>query len=725
MLNTQNSKIVLAKLLATENITVQYQKVETASFNVGTRTLTMPIIDDITDDVQDLFIGHEVGHALFTPSEYGTVQEGMPRGFGTFLNVVEDARIERDIKVRYPGLKRSFSKGYAEFMRQDFFKVRGKDLSRLLLIDRINLHFKIGAYCNIEFTTEESVLVRKVENCQNFDDVVAVANELFEYCKQELEDKKQEDRQEFESDNFGFDDFGDDEDDYGQGLDGDEEDGEGASQKSSRSDSDDSDIDDGSILSSEIESYDNEVKSVTDEKLQESLRQMAASDKTITVGNLSSTENLDYNRMIVSYKDLIGNVLIENDTLLRILKSYSKENLINAFGEFESRNKNAIQYLVKEFELRKKAAENRRIVVSDTGVLDTNKLHTYKFNDDIFRKIGSVSAGKNHGVVIFLDWSGSMTDNMLGTIEQVLTLVSFCQKIKVPYEVYAFSTEYEKHKDSPTTYVPTIDAPTEKNSVIFTDRFTLLNLFSSKMKTQEFRKMARDLLIYAKFCGTHMGYTLSNPIMRLGGTPLNSTIFAASGIVNRFRKAYKSEIVNVIFLTDGEDTSNLPISDDSSAAMTKWHYRNVSEPTPYSTSYIYDTETKKRYKIGSLGVTPTLLQILKDRTGCNLIGFYIVDKAKRNFISAYGRLSSDADALGSYTKFRENKFFGILNYGYDEYFLIPGGSSLVTDDEDLDDILGDGAVGASARKLRGAFLKMNRNRLTNRVLLSKTIERIA
>ena len=60
-------KSQLAKLLATEDLVVENKQVETACFNVHTRVLTLPIWDRASGEVYDLLVGHEVGHALFTP----------------------------------------------------------------------------------------------------------------------------------------------------------------------------------------------------------------------------------------------------------------------------------------------------------------------------------------------------------------------------------------------------------------------------------------------------------------------------------------------------------------------------------------------------------------------------------------------------------------------------------------------------------------------------------
>ena len=63
--------------------------------------------------------------------------------------------------------------------------------------------------------------------------------------------------------------------------------------------------------------------------------------------------------------------------------------------------------------MKKSADEYRRAATSKTGVLDTNKLHTYKYNDDIFKKVTVIPEGKNHGLVMYLDWSGSMQTSCL------------------------------------------------------------------------------------------------------------------------------------------------------------------------------------------------------------------------------------------------------------------------------------------------------------------------
>ena len=68
--------------------------------------------------------------------------------------------------------------------------------------------------------------------------------------------------------------------------------------------------------------------------------------------------------------------------------------------------------------------------------------------------------GKNHGMMMFFDWWGSMQDKMTATIHQLMNLTMFCQKVNIPFEVYAFSNDsynrwdrdarYETQKDKKT-----------------------------------------------------------------------------------------------------------------------------------------------------------------------------------------------------------------------------------------------------------------------------------
>ena len=140
-LETMKDKSTLVKLLAEEDVTVSYQSVPTASFNVETREVTLPIWKDKSEDVMDMMSLHEVGHALYTPMDL--MEKGKEKKVShSFLNVLEDVRIEKMIQDKYLGSRKVFKKAYKELISKDFFGVKDKDLSKLNLIDRINMHYK-------------------------------------------------------------------------------------------------------------------------------------------------------------------------------------------------------------------------------------------------------------------------------------------------------------------------------------------------------------------------------------------------------------------------------------------------------------------------------------------------------------------------------------------------------------------------------------------------------
>ena len=129
----------LAKLLAEEDINVVHRQQETAAFDVKNRELSLPIWKEMSKDVQDLMTVHEVGHALWTPLEMLEKARKENIEF-SFVNVLEDVRIEKKVQNKYLGSIRVFSRGYKELIGNNFFGTNDRNVSKMNLIDRINLH---------------------------------------------------------------------------------------------------------------------------------------------------------------------------------------------------------------------------------------------------------------------------------------------------------------------------------------------------------------------------------------------------------------------------------------------------------------------------------------------------------------------------------------------------------------------------------------------------------
>jgi hypothetical protein len=120
---------MLARLLATENISVVHQNIPTAFFDLRTRSLHLPMWSNASGSLYDMLVGHEVAHALFTPADgWRTAIDTISAATGCerdtakqYLNIVEDARIERMIQTKFRGLKADFINAYKTLMEREFF----------------------------------------------------------------------------------------------------------------------------------------------------------------------------------------------------------------------------------------------------------------------------------------------------------------------------------------------------------------------------------------------------------------------------------------------------------------------------------------------------------------------------------------------------------------------------------------------------------------------------
>lgn len=243
-------KETLAKLMATENVDIVHGDYKTAAFDIENRILYLPDYVDLGEDVYDLLISHEVSHALNTPIEgyHSATEDEQDQKFKGFLNIVEDARIEKMIQRKFPGLKKSYITGYKKLFDKDMFGIKNysqKELDDMLLIDRLNIRAKLGKLAaNVNIKNEEKHFEDKLNKLKTWDDVVKLAKELYEYCKDEL-DKKQESDDTIKS--------------QGKSKDGSEDEGEaGDSQDQSQDQSGDENGSDGDDQSSEDDSQESD-----------------------------------------------------------------------------------------------------------------------------------------------------------------------------------------------------------------------------------------------------------------------------------------------------------------------------------------------------------------------------------------------------------------------------------------------------------------------------------
>ena len=408
-------KSQLAKLLATEDIVVENRDVQTAQFDVDSRVLTLPKWKRASNSVYDMLVGHEVGHALYTPNV--DPPKDIPH---SFVNIVEDARIEKKMKHRYPGLAKSFYKGYKELSDDDFFGIGDQDLRKMNLADRINLYFKIGKFVDIPFDTyEESVLVQRVVNIDTFEDVCELARDIYKYCKSQTPSTDQHQQPQTETPNGQpGDSVESPEGSSGSGED-DEMTHEEMLEEAAKRESEDQEQE----IDDQQEGGEPEV--TTDKAFEDGISELNGMDNGIDNVYVEVPKvNLD--KIIITNKRVHEEIDLSWQQQSTPMQhtceytgkvSYHKADFSRADVEYQKFKKSAqreVNYLVKEFECKKSADAYARATVSKTGVLDCTKLHTYKYNEDLFRKVSVLPDGQNHGLIFILDWSGSMGDLYLG-----------------------------------------------------------------------------------------------------------------------------------------------------------------------------------------------------------------------------------------------------------------------------------------------------------------------
>ncbi len=686
--------------------------------------MVLPIWKSMTTNLYDLLLGHEVGHALYTPPQgwHDAVTDEKRKGFKSYLNVIEDTRIEKMIQEKFPGLKTSFRKGYSDLMEMDFFGVssRGLDIETLPLIDRINLHYKIGSYLNLKFSDTEQVYIEKIDKIKSWDDVVAIAEELYENGKEEMKLRELDDLE----DNWEI--------------------GEGDPTGEHEED-DDADVDGDATGSKE-----QDPKSLTDEYFRKKENELVNDDVKPYVYAYRPTANLEqvivpYKRIKKHYNNFKTSDYVFDTGLIDSEVSKAKEAL---YKKFTSENKSYISYLIKEFEMKRNAKQYARASIAKTGSLDIKKVFSYKIKDDIFKRVSVVPKGKNHGLLMFIDYSGSMTDNILPTIEQTILLATFCRKVNIPFRVYAFTDLRNEHaefmeehgvrsKVGSSRYVDYTELNKMKkfssndNELVLEDvHFRLREYLSSEMSSSEFKEAIKYWLLVGVCLSRRSWRSKDQDYYRdivpfhiqnsgfegLNGTPLNEAIVASIDIVKVFKEKYKLDVVNTVFLTDGD--SNDTYDKYQNGIKTRFGYRS-----DLYNLIIRDKKTMEEgRKTPKAQVTIGLLQLLKNMTGVNTIGFFITPYFSRrivqNRIEAYDAELNNFDER--YRKSRDNKFFMINNAGYDDYYIIPGGEDLQIKDDDLDKI-----VVESKSDLKRAFMKMQKGKSVNRVLLTRFIDKIS
>lgn len=842
--NIQEGKSRFARLLAQENLFVEHShSAQTASFDVNSRILTLPVWKDLKDCEYNLLCSHEVGHARWTPKwdlELGKKISRAKAEIGLrFLNIVEDIRIERMIQQKFPGLKRDYRDGYKEIEGRNLFGTHGMNISECLLVDRVNLKYKIGHVVKVPFSEEEHKFLYKLDHdLITFDDAIRLAKELFDKSKDELDKLMQqpnqmvvssdgekgdgnssqaggskvetersseektsgEDNEENqdgssseengaeEGNSSGGSDSGSEEkegskaSDSSDNGDGDKEknkesekgseNGEGTGQsKSKDNDNDAQDANSGvaggaGTSSSEMKGTDNVPDSKTQRNFEYNLRKMI--DKTAKPRLYLNIPEFNGDNCVLHWKEVCR----------KLVRNYKKnpaawELLQRKYNNWYSRQRKIINHMVAEFERKKKAHEYANAAHHETGEIDIDRLHEYQTEEDIFLTSTAVPTGKNHGSLIFIDWSGSMSQSITGTIEQLLTLAIFKRRVGSHFRAFSFGAG----RSGLSTSQQCIDSRMvqfnlRENDLYYPDNFVLQELLSSSMKVQEFNEAC--MAVFA--LGLSFDYTFMYELNRmpakrrhelsrtfqtprdhsLGGTPLLETMCAAMSIGEKFKNKNRIEILNMIFLTDdGGWGGNTYIEKIQTSDINSKRYLKLNRFDHMKQHVIVrDLKTREEYDLGSrvqkYGTASSeeemriLIEAVQNRLKANAVNFFIgggdpdLVKAKRASHSRntaaiihryipdlmpvqYGYksdLTSHARMQTLLDEYAKNRFVALQDPeagGYREVYVIPVGSSLrLSEPKD-----------SSTEDIAKAAIKKSHSIKAKRVLVNRFIDMIS
>jgi cobalamin biosynthesis protein CobT len=778
------NKSQLAKLMASENLTVVHRKMATAMIDIKSRTIYLPMWKNMSAQLYDLLTGHEVGHALYTPLEglHGAlVDEKKGKNYKSFLNVVEDARIERKIQRKFPGLKSSFSKAYKELIEADFFGIRGRDVNKMPFIDRLNIYTKTQYTGDIQFNDAEQSFVDRIKNIETWDEAVQLADEIYAYSKNEQSNTNQmslpemnqdgqdempdntessgENQEQNDSENtIDTNDFGEKSENADGESEESESEGDGDNDGDGESD-EESEKENGKInrekLSAPSKNKDNEdfdPVCETDDAFRENEETLVDEKSVAPIYAKLPTPVMD---QLVTPAKVVHHLMSESFQAQMNMGRFNVDQVRQAVNKFKSNNEKYIGMLAKEFEMKKAAKSFSKSKLSDTGDVDINKLASYKFDDNIFRKVMNTPKGKSHGLVLLLDCSGSMTRNMAGSIEQILILTMFCRKVNIPFEVYGFNNSRVVQSYDIRAKKLLIDpnfAPghsfTQNNDEIYmSGDVSLRQYLHSGMNSKEFNQaFANMVLLREVYVSNGRQFRVDVPGSEiLSNTPLIEAIVGTAKIMKDFKVKTKVDLTSLIVVHDGDADGVEYIMTDNKRGEYFNVLRNDVFLTDKANRYFrkieYTGDIKQRdqqYLRANQVFLENIMHWFKEVTGSKVIGFFLVAPEKNRMQEAiryryqYETGKTVYEKAGSgqswwetvselVKKIRNDNFLQSHNLGYDDFYLLLGGKEMLTEEDVLESV-GDNP---SASKLANAFKKMNKKRTVSRVLVNRFIQKIA
>jgi hypothetical protein len=774
----------LARLLAKENIHIRVGNYKTAFFEPVSRVLGLPSWNVADKNVADLLVGHEVGHALFTPVHgIAEFQQRFPNAPFDVCNIVEDIRIERMILDSYPGLITPFRNGYSYFLEKDFFSIANRNVHQMDFLDRLNLKGKLRDLIDIDFSAAELAIYKRCLLAETWQDVLEICAEILKMKKESSTNQSQSsqsdqepnapktpsnERSQSEGDDDSFDpmsqQFEKESESQSEGESKSKSEAESKSESEAEdkvdatdkaktdSSADDADKTDG-------ESTDADDKESTSESEEQSDDQSDAKQNGVDAQNDSNTgdtsnfksetqrafdsslndlhADCDFSTINTPIKADFEKCIVNIDTFRQGRKKHlSRYNDMMTSVEyheswlsFKASSKTVVASYSREFERKKSAFQYSRATQATTGRINVNKLHAYRYDDQIFKSITNLADAKSHGMVFFLDYSQSMCGVIGPVVKQLLQLAFFCKSVNIPFVVYSFTNPFNSYDPN---RLP-IPRPGENIDFRYASVCEILN---SNLNKNEFETACKELYINAVCAPYNRGFHSEYECM--SGTPLLETIIIGAHLVREFQEKTRVQKVNTIFLTDG-DGGPLSLNDsDVDTAFVKRDSHSYGAKNWKWNKNTYAFHKRESY----VSNYTALIRDFKNITRSNVICFFVPTGGKKDIIGkcANAYITSDAYPLikewkqgydiyeSQIKKNKAEKYVFIEGgFGFDGYFIMKNTQNMQLED-DKEFIAPSNAnldSTAGRRNFAKAFTSHTVSKNDSRVFLNKFFDLIA
>lgn len=747
----------LARLLARENLIVRHADVPTANFDLQSRTLTLPKWTNITVDQYDLLIGHEVGHALYSDDLEAVKTSHQFPGLHTYINVLEDVRIERRIKDEFPGLRGSFSRGYRDFFNHGPIFQLDKPVEQYDFIDRINIHYKLGAHVEVPFSDDERLILARLDRCRTMRDVVALARELWNGQKKQNEEQQQQpqsgsvDAQSQESQ--------DQQDSAPASGSPDGESKDDQQEQTGNDSSDEQNEDQTGNGSSDEQNEDQEQPSGNASGEQQPSEDTSSTDPVAETDKFNSNAMSQLDRepqtshsvdhvllaplpTAVVHACTVNNATFVRDALVHLSKSPERlKAAINALTTFQTKYGPTIAHMAREFDRRKSAKLHERARTARTGRIDLTKLASYKFREDLFQQVTIVPNGKSHGIVLLIDGSGSMQGVFADVIEQVMLFTQFAQRVNIPVQAFMFHDLRSLDAIRLLDQMPQFVARPQHAELV-----CLYDSTQKNIKQQQTVLAAVNLMFSRDYYDPNQ-VKIAVPHVNLTMTPLNGGLLLVERHVAALKQTLHLEKMSLIVLTDGDATDRIVYNAPSTnryeqvgiyrdtvsrrvyanlSEQTDWHGQSYSSELDNAHGFMLVDSIRRRHdaRVVRIHIAPQreVRRLAKD-------GDYAVwSMVKSSLVPTTAPADCTLPMLGASKQTLiatlKDQGQGTLAHPacYYDALIIVSSNTLDLDEEDFENTK---TTGWSTRKIANAFTKANVNAMKNRVFVNSVVPYLA